>query len=231
MWGRGEGGPTLRLKHSRTEKSSASRWNPPRGRLGGTGRRSRLGSKDDGAPFHRSAPLGSQIREAFSAYMLLFPKLLGEAESPSGFGCLSENEIGVGKVRGAAELQLSEPPFGPLTPRFGASELRGSGARGLAEPSPHPRAGPRRPQAPPTWRAAQSARPDGRHTMEAKAGPARLRRLEPPARRRCRKVPEPACSVGGGERRRGERRPSSSSGRGGYLTPFPTNPLSRSGHP
>lgn len=139
MWGRGEGGPTLRLKHSRTEKSSASRWNPPRGRLGGTGRRSRLGSKDDGAPFHRSAPLGSQIREAFSAYMLLLPKLLGEAESPSGFGCLSENEIGVGKVRGAAELQLSEPPFGPLTPRFGASGLRSFGAPGLeAWPSPPP---------------------------------------------------------------------------------------------
>lgn len=43
-----------------------------RGSLGGTGRPRGPGLKNDGAPAHRSAPLGSQIRDGF--FYLLSPQ-------------------------------------------------------------------------------------------------------------------------------------------------------------
>lgn len=198
-----------------------------RGRqFGSPGRRaSRPGFKDDGAPAHRSAPFSSQVREAF--LRLFPPALLGEAESASGLGC----GPGSGVVAGRSQKDSGPAAFRAATCRPPHLQFRGAGPEAWPNsPVPTPRGAPK-PQAPPTWRAARISGPDRRHTMEAKAGPARPRRLQPPARRGRRKVPEPACPVGGGEGAEGDAGHRASQTAAGTSHPSRESPLSRPCHP
>lgn len=100
--------------------------------------------------------------------------------------------MGVGKSQKSSGLAASR---GAVVPRSPALRFQSAGSRpGLAPP---PRGAPEA-EAPPAWREAGSAGPDGRHTMEATAGPAQPRRGEHPVRRGRWKVPELACPVGEG---------------------------------
>lgn len=107
--------------------------------FGSPGRRaSRPGSKDDGAPAHRSAPLGSQVREAFFCLFAPPPSPRASRRGSVGLGprlrawkwsCGEDSQKDAG-------LPLLEPPPAP-------PPVSGCRARGLAELSPPPHAGPR----------------------------------------------------------------------------------------
>lgn len=171
-------GGTFPLQPSRAGKFGSG-LDPPRGRCG---------RQDHGAPAHRPAPLGPQTALPF--LLICFPPAPGRGGGAPGPRRLPGTRVGSAKERracGSSSRHL----------RFRVAGLE-------ARPSP-PTAGPGRPQAPPTWRAARSAGPDGRHTMETTAGPAGPRRREPLARWGRRKVPEPACAVGGGVGNAGPR--------------------------
>lgn len=71
-WGDFKGGGSTSLVSPVGQKFGLGLEPAERGSLGGTGRPSRPGLKDDGAPAHRSAPLGSQIRDGF--FYLLSPQ-------------------------------------------------------------------------------------------------------------------------------------------------------------
>ena len=126
-----------------------------------------------------------------------------------------------GEVRKTAGLPLLEPPPAP-------PPVSGCRARGLAELSrPHPTRGPEA-----SGPAHVASGPDlGARPPPHNGGQGRPRAPPPPTAPRAPGAPEGSRAglPGGGRGRRGGgRRPSSSSDRGGHLTPFSGKPTQSS---
>lgn len=164
--------------------------------------RERCGRQDHGAPAHRPAPLGPQTALPF--LLICFAPAPGRGGGAPGPRRLPGTRVGSAKERracGSASRHL----------RF---RVAGRGARETAGPA-HVAGGPER--------GARRPPHNGDHR--------RPRASPPPRAPRALGAPEGSRTSLRGGGRGGERGPSSSSGRGRYLTPFSATPLRRPATP